>query len=251
MRAILYARVTTSDQREASLDDQLRECEELCKREGFTVVGRESDHGLSGESTDRPGYQRVLRVVENGEADAVVAHELSRLWRSPAEQALQVEQFEFRGRHVVTCDGADTRRDGFEFLFAVKGAQSKTETKRIATRVHRTHKGLVLAGKSTGGRTYGYKSQPIYDSTRKDAYGRPEIVGAIRVIEPEAAEIVRRIFTMYADGMSPRRIAAQLNAEGVPSPGATWRRKTRRTDAKWVARLRDSRRPKARLRHPQ
>jgi len=235
MRAILYARVTTSDQREASLDDQLRECEELCKREGFTVVARETDHGMSGESADRPGYQRVLRAIEHGEADVVVAHELTRLWRSQAEQYTQVEQFEFRGRHVVTCDGADTRRDGFEFLFAVKGAQAKTETKRIATRVHRSHKGNALAGRSTGGRTYGYKSEPIYDVTRKDAYGRSEIVGATRVIDPAAADIVRRIFTMYADGVSPRGIAAGLNAEGIMSPGAAWRRKTRRTDAKWLA----------------
>jgi site-specific DNA recombinase len=235
VKAILYARVTTSDQREASLEDQLRECEELCKREDFAVVGRETDHGMSGESTDRPGYQRVLQAIERGDADVVVAHELTRLWRSQAEQYTQVEQFEFRGRHVVTCDGADTRRDGFEFLFAVKGAQAKTETKRIATRVHRSHKGNVLAGRSTGGRTYGYKSEPIYDGTRKDAYGRPEIIGATRVVDPEAAEVVRRIFTMYAEGTSPRRIAARLNADGIPSPGSAWRRKTRRTDGKWLA----------------
>jgi site-specific DNA recombinase len=235
MRAILYARVTTSDQREASLDDQFRECEELCRREGFTVVARESDHGMSGESIDRPGYQRVLQAVERGDADVVVAHELSRLWRSQGEQAMQVERFEFRGRHVVTCDGADTRRDGFEFLFAVKGAQSKTETKRIASRVHRTHKGLALAGRSTGGRTYGYRSEPILDESRKDAYGRPLVIGATRMIDAEAAEVVRKIFTWYADGMSPRRIAAQLNALGVASPGAAWQRKTRRTDAKWLS----------------
>ena len=235
MKAILYARVTTSDQREASLDDQLRECEDLCRREGFTVMGRETDHGISGESTDRPSYQRVLKAIERGDADVIVAHELTRLWRSQAEQYTQVEQFEFRGRHVVTCDGVDTRRDGYEFLFAVKGAQAKTETKRIATRVHRTHKGLVLNGRSTGGRTYGYRSEPITDESRKDAYGRLEVLGATRVIDPGTAEVVRRVFTMYADGMSPRRIAAQLNSEGVPSPGALWRRKTRRTDAKWLA----------------
>jgi site-specific DNA recombinase len=235
MRAILYARVTTSDQREASLADQIRECEDLCKREGFAVIARESDHGMSGESIDRPGYQRVLQAVERGDADVIVAHELSRLWRSQGEQAQQVERFEFRGRHVVTCDGADTRREGFEFLFAVKGAQSKTETKRIATRVHRTHKGLALAGRSTGGRTYGYRSEPILDESRKDAYGRPLVIGATRVIDPEAAETVRKIFTWYADGMSPRRIAARLNAERIPSPGAAWQRKTRRADAKWLA----------------
>src|SRR5690606_9284610 len=49
------------------------------------------------------------------------------------------------------------------------------------------------------------------------------------------AEVVRRIFEMYANGQSPRTIAAQLNAEGVPSAGAQWKRKTRRSDGKWLA----------------
>jgi site-specific DNA recombinase len=233
MKAILYARVTTADQREASLDDQLRECADLCKREGFEVVGRETDHGMSGESSTRPGYQRVLRAIESGKADVAVAHELTRLWRSQAELATQIEQFEFAGRHVVTCDGVDTRRDGFEFLLAVKGAQAKTEVKRISTRVHRSIKGNALAGRSTGGRAYGYRSEPIYDPVRKDAYGRPEIVGATRVIDPETAPIVVRIFEMYVAGHSPRDIASRLNADGVPPPSASWRRSRSRTP-KWL-----------------
>ena len=53
--------------------------------------------------------------------------------------------------------------------------------------------------------------------------------------DAEAAEVVRKIFTWYADGTSPRGIADRLNAAGIPSPGAQWRRKTRRTDAKWLA----------------
>jgi DNA invertase Pin-like site-specific DNA recombinase len=235
MRAILYARVSTEGQREASLDDQLRECEDLCKREQFEIVGRFKDFGASGEETNRPQYQAALRVLEAHGADVFVAHELSRLWRSPAEQASQMEQFEFRGSHVVTCNGIDTRREGFEFSVAVEGARSKTETKRIATRVHRSLKGNVIEGRSAGGRAYGYRSEPIYDSTRTDAYGRHEIVGALRRVEPSEAAIVRRIFALYADGTSPRNIAGILNAEAMPSPGAAWRRKTRRRDAKWLA----------------
>ena len=235
MRAILYARVTTAEQREASIEDQLRECEDLCKRERFTIVDRVSDHGLSGSTAARPAYQRVLRAIEHGDADVVVAHELTRLWRNEAERAEQMEVFEFRGRHVVTCDGIDTRQEASELIASFKGWQAKDELKKIATRVHRSHKGNAIAGRSTGGRAYGYRSEAILDPVKRDAYGRPEIVGATRVIEPEAAEIVRRIFTLYADGASPREIASRLNAEGIPSPGAAWRRVTRRKDAKWLA----------------
>jgi site-specific DNA recombinase len=96
--------------------------------------------------------------------------------------------------------------------------------------------GRTKGSRSRGrGRTYGYRSEPILDEARRDAYGRPLVIGATRVIDPEAAKIVVPIFEWYADGTSPRKIAERLNAEGVPSPGAAWQRKTRRTDAKWLS----------------
>jgi len=90
---------------------------------------------------------------------------------------------------------------------------------------YRTRRGLhgrALAGQSTGGRAFGYVAATGSET------------GQIKIDEMAAA-VVRRIFEMYGNGHSPRAIAAQLNAEGIPSPGASWNRKVRRQDGKWLA----------------
>src|SRR5690606_4276096 len=91
----------------------------------------------------------------------------------------------------------------------------------IARRTRRGLEGLARSGKPTGGRAYGYIS------AADSGTGQLEI-------DPQQAEIVRRIFEMYADGASPRAIAERLNAEGVPSPGSSWQRTSRRK-SKWLA----------------
>ena len=89
-------------------------------------------------------------------------------------------------------------------------------------RTRRGIEGKALAGEATGGRAYGYVA------ARDSASGKIEV-------DDGHAQVVRRIFELYANGTSPRGIAAQLNAEGVPSPGATWKRTKRRKDGKWLA----------------
>lgn len=71
---------------------------------------------------------------------------------------------------------------------------------------------------SVGGRAYGYKSEPVHDSGRMDAYGNQVVVGYRRVINPAEAAVVMRIFRLYLEGMSPKSIAHLLNAERVPPP---------------------------------
>jgi site-specific DNA recombinase len=235
MKVAIYARVSTQDQREASVDDQTRKCEELCAREGLTVVQRFSDFGISGNETARPQYQAMLTQARARRFGVIVADEISRLWRNEAEQAARVEELQFLGTHVVTCDGIDTRREGFEMLLAVKGAMSKMEVKTTGRRIHRTLDGLARAGKNAGGRAYGYRPVPLLDPTRTDAYGRPLVVGARREVIKEQAAVIREIFERYASGSCPRKIADELNARAVPSPGASWKRTTRRTDGRWLA----------------
>jgi site-specific DNA recombinase len=222
MKAALYARISTNEQRKESIDDQLRECRELCRRHDFGVIDEYSDRGRSGNEVNRPGYQRLLRAARHGKYDVIVAHELSRLWRSESEMHAIKEELEYLNVHVVTDDGIDTRIVGMDILIAVKGAMAKQELRQIAHRTHRALKGLALDGKSAGGKCYGYIA------ATKSPSGKREID------ETQARE-VRRIFVWYAAGKSPRWIAEQLNEEGVSSPGADWHRTKRRRDGKWLA----------------
>ena len=132
-------------------------------------------------------------------------------------------------------DGIDTRREGVEYLLAIKGAQNAGYRKEIGKRTHRGQMGRALQGKSAGGRAYGYL--PIYETVTDAKTGRPKVVPARREIVPEQAKVIRQIFEWYADGYSPRWIANELNRLGVPSPGATWKRNPdgKRSDGKWLA----------------
>lgn len=218
MRAALYARYSTAGQREASIDDQLRECRDFADKHGFTVVEEFHDAAMSGNESNRPDYQRMLAKAREKRFDVVVAHELSRLSRNEAETHALREELEWLGVHIVTAtDGIDTRQASMGILLSVKSAMARAELKQAAERTHRGLKGRVLAGSSGGGKCYGYGSND----------GR-------RFIIDEQARVVVQVFERFRDGGSTRTIADELNAAGVPSPGSTWKRVTRRSDGRWM-----------------
>src|SRR5690242_12853539 len=98
----------------------------------------------------------------------------------------------------------------------------------LREKVHRGLEGQAIKGRWTGGRVYGYALRAITDANRKDAYGQPEKIGTMLVVDSKQAEIVKWMFETYAAGDSCTTIARELNARGVSSPGSTWRRKVRR-----------------------
>jgi len=81
MRAAIYARYSTENQREASIEDQVRLCTARSAAEGWSVVGTYTDHALSGANHLRPGYQQLLADARAGAFDVVVAEALDRLSR--------------------------------------------------------------------------------------------------------------------------------------------------------------------------
>lgn len=218
MKAALYARYSTTGQREASIEDQLRECREFAKRNGFSVAEEFHDAAMSGNESNRPGYQRMLTAARDKSFDVIVAHELSRLSRNEAETHSLREELEWLGVHIVTAtDGIDTRQASMGILLSVKSAMARAELKQAADRTHRGLKGRVLAGRSGGGKCYGYASE-----------------AGVRSVVPKQAKVVRWIFERFRDGASTRAIANELNSKAVPSPGSSWKRIVRRSDGRWM-----------------
>jgi site-specific DNA recombinase len=220
LRAALYARYSTDKQSESSIADQFRVCEGIAARHGFQVVDRFSDAALSGGTAQREGYQKLLEAARRGEFEVIVAEDISRLWRLLAEQAPRLAELRDLRVHIITHD-LDTRLESAGILGAVNGAMSEHYRQEIARRTRRGLEGRARASKPTGGRAYGYVA------ARESGRGE-------RQIHAQQAEIVRRILEDYADGKSPRAIAAALNREGVPSPGSTWKRIERRQRG-WMA----------------
>src|SRR6266567_2983377 len=113
VRAVLYARFSTDQQREQSIEDQNRSCGRTAEQAGLRIVGRFEDRGVSGGTSVRPGYQALLAAARAGEFDIIVTEDVSRLWRNRAEFGSRSTEFEDFGVHLVTAIGDDTRRDGW------------------------------------------------------------------------------------------------------------------------------------------
>ena len=221
MKVAIYARYSTNLQDQTSITGQVTNCAALAKENGWRVVEQYSDEAISGTDDSRPGYQQLLADSEAGKFDAIIVDETSRLTRRPGELPRLLEILNFHNQFLVDCSGFDSRHETAGLLASIYGGIDSLELRKIKERTHRGLRERAKAGFSAGGKTYGYETEAVDPDD-------PESKKRHIVIEHEA-EIVREIFTRYAGGESPRKICNDLNARGVPSPGSTWKRVTRRS----------------------
>lgn len=227
MRVAIYARYSSENQRETSIEDQYRICEQRAEREGWKIVQRYADKAISGATHKRPSYQQMLADAEGKQFDVLLVHDFSRLSRDSVELEMTRRDFveDWGVRLIGVTDGIDTANEGHELMSGFKGIMNQQYLVDLAKH---TYKGLTreaLKGNNCGGRNYGYRHIPIEHPTEKDALGRPKILAVRRKIDPEQARVVRQIFEWYDKGKSPRQIADELNKRKIPSPGAYYNRK--------------------------
>ena len=213
MRAISYARYSTEHQTESTIVDQLRRCRDYAESRGWTVASEYTDEGISGAAIgNRPGVQRALAELNSG--DVLLVVDTTRLSRSQ-DLAPLLSRLRHRGVRVIgVLDGFDSESRTARMQAGLSGIMSEEFRAQIASRTHSALDMRARQGKATGGKCYGYSK-------------------AGEIIESEAA-IVREVFERVARGESRKSIAADLNRRGVPSPGATWERKERRSDGMWL-----------------
>ena len=236
MKAATYARFSTDKQRDASIEDQLRNCRTYAERHGLELIQHFEDKAISGTSKDRAGLKAMLAAAQAGDFQVLLVDDLSRLSRDDVETKQIIRRFKFRRQRIVgVSDGYDSSVKGEKIQATVRGLMNDVFLDDLREKTHRGLYGQALAGNHTGGRTYGYRHVPIEDPARLDPHGRPVIVAVRREVDEAQAAIVREIFQAYADGKSPRAIAADLNARRVPAPGANYTRVNKRRDALWMA----------------
>ncbi|WP_347311407.1 recombinase family protein [Defluviimonas sp. SAOS-178_SWC] len=210
MRAGIYARYSSELQNDRSVDDQIALCEDFARRSGYTVAGHYADRAMSGTTIHgRDGLARLLHDARAGAFDVVVVEALDRLSRDTEDLAGIHKRLTFAGIDIVAVH--DGRADVLQV-----GIRGLVSTLFINDLRHKTRRGLaavVKDGRHAGGRAYGYRAVP----------GEP---GRLRIVTEEA-DVVRRIFRDYLDGVTPRDIAGRLNAEGIAPPrGAKWNAST-------------------------
>ena len=212
MRAVIYARYSSSNQREASIDDQVRECRKYIKGQGWKNTHTYFDKALSGATNRRPGFQEILADAKKGEFDVLVAEALDRISRDQEHIAGLFKQMTFLGIRVVTLSEGEIN----ELHVGLKGTMNALFLKDLAAKIRRGQKGRALQGRCPGSLAYGY-------AVVKKIGADGELEKGLRETRADAAEIVRRIFSEYVRGKSAKAIAKQLNAEGVPGPtGGAW-----------------------------
>ncbi|MGN8119689.1 recombinase family protein [Labrys sp. 22185] len=208
-RVVLYARYSSDNQRDASIEDQFRICREQAKREQWQIVGTYKDAGISGTSMIlRPGIQALLQDAQAGEFDIVLAEALDRISRDQADIATLFKHLKFAGVPIITLAEGEIS----ELHVGLKGTMNALFLKDLADKTRRGLRGRVEVGKSGGGLCYGYKVVKQFDA-------RGEPIRGDREIDEAEANVVRRVFRNFAAGFSARTIARSLNEEGVPGPG--------------------------------
>lgn len=227
-RVALYARYSSEGQREASIEDQYRNCETYAmNHEGWTISSRYHDKAISGATAKRSGYQQMLEDAQARRFEILLVDDFSRLSRDQVETETTRRRFVHWGiRLIGVSDGIDTAAKGHKMLSSFKGIMNEVFLDDLRDKTRRGMVGQVLKGYHGGGRSYGYRLVPEYDPGKKDPYGQPARIGTRLEIDPEQARWVRWIFEQYVDGMSPAKIVEALNRQGVPPPGIFYRRKS-------------------------
>ena len=211
-RAAVYARYSSDNQRDASIEDQVRQCRTRIDQEQWQRGEVYSDHAISGATTLRPGYQKMLEDARAGRFEVLVAEALDRLSRDQENIAGLFKQLSFAGVRLVTLSEGEIG----ELHVGLKGTMNALFLKDLAHKTRRGLEGRIRQGKSGGGLCFGY------DAVHKvDPAGEP-VHGERRINEVEAGT-VRQIFQEFAQGRSPRDIAHALNKEAIPGPaGKSW-----------------------------
>jgi site-specific DNA recombinase len=223
MRCSIYARYSSDRQKATSIDDQIRKCRQYAASKNWQVLDDYifADEAVSGSRSDREGFNRMLKAANRKPLafDCLLVDDTSRFARDLPYALTKTDLLDFYGVEIqFVAQGINSKSEQFRTLMTLNGMIDEQYSTALGKKTRRGLEGTAERGNHTGSRCFGYRNVAIESQDQKDAYGRPALVGAKLVVDPEQSEIVRRIFTMYGDGHSLKGIARKLNAEKVTSP---------------------------------
>jgi DNA invertase Pin-like site-specific DNA recombinase len=225
MRAAIYARYSSENQRPESITDQVESCRRFAASRGFPISPEHvfSDEASSGVRSDRSGLAALRAEAEQGGFQVLLVDDLSRLARNTLLMLSILEELRFQGVRVISvADGLDTDDEEATIGIQIRGIFNELQLTDLRKKTLRGQMGQKLRGFVVGEATYGYRSVPV-GTIRMDKRGRPRPEGYRMEIDPMEAAVILRIFRDFAEGRSESAIVRTLNAESVAG-----RRRTRR-----------------------
>ncbi|CUQ72836.1 DUF4368 domain-containing protein [[Ruminococcus] torques] len=210
----LYERLSRDDfgkdddqQRESnSISNQKAMLEEFAARQGFTNIVHFTDDGISGTCFDRPGFLAMMKEVEAGNVEYLCIKDMSRMGRDYLKVGQIMEILRQRGvRLIAINDGVDSAKGDDDFT-PFRNIMNEYYARDTSRKIRSTFQSKGKSGKHlTGTVIYGY----LWNEAR-DQW----------LVDPEAADVVKRIFAMTIDGYGPYQIASKLKSEKVLIPSA-------------------------------
>lgn len=199
-RAVLYARYSPGpNQRDESIEGQLRECKEVAKRHGLMVIHEYIDKRMTGTNDDRPDFQRMLRDADRGLFDVVITWKNDRFARNRYDSAIYKQRLKRNGIKIIYAK--EHIPDGPEGIILESMLEGMAEyySANLSQNIRRGQRDNALEGKFIGGTIpLGYK----LDRDKRF------------ILDPERAPIVREIFTRYNAGEAIVEICKDLNSRG-------------------------------------
>ena len=213
--AFLYERLSRDDNLEGesySIGNQKKLLTKVAKEKGYTNLVHFLDDGSSGVTMDRPGFVEMIQQLEQGRAAAVFVKDLSRLGRNYIEVGRLTEEFfpEHDIRLVAVSDNIDTA-EGENELAPIRNLFNEWYARDISKKRRISNKIKGNAGEPMGQPPYGY----IKDPNNPKRW----------IVDDEAAQVVRRIYSMTLEGYGTEQIAAQLEKDEILTPRAYWLKK--------------------------
>ena len=210
--AFLYERLSRDDNLEGesySIGNQKKLLAKVAKEKGYTNLVHFLDDGISGVTMDRPGFVEMIRQLEQGKAAAVFVKDLSRLGRNYIEVGRLTEEFfpNHDIRLVAVSDNIDTA-EGENELAPIRNLFNEWYARDISKKRRISNKIKGNAGEPMGQPPYGYIKDP----------NDPKHW----IVDDEAAQVVRRVYSMTLEGFGTEQIATQLEKDGVLTPRVYW-----------------------------
>ena len=213
MKAAIYCRLSKEDEdkigESESIQNQKSMLIQYAMEKGFELYQIYSDEDYSGIDRNRPAFNSMLQAASEHQFDVVLAKTQSRFTRDMelVEKYLHGKFVEWGIRFIAVVDHVDTNDTANKKSRQINGLINEWYLEDLSTNVrsvldHKRKEGLFIGSFAR----YGYCKDP-------NAKGK-------LIIDPEAAEVVRRIFSMALNGIGAHKIARTLNEEKIPSPTA-------------------------------
>lgn len=202
MKAAIYARYSSDNQREESLDAQIRAATEFAQRNGYTIVKTYTDHAKTATSDNRPGFQQMFKEIDSGLFQAVIVHKLDRFSRSRVDSAIYKEALRKHNIRLVSVLEYFDNSPESVVLESVLEGFAEYFSRNLSREVMKGMRETAHQCKHTGG------IPPLgYDVGPERRY----------VINETEAEAVKLIFDSFAAGYGYKKICAQLKGKGFKS----------------------------------